>query len=112
MGNSLPLPPLEQRTIPDLLDGSAAYGLKRPWVFEAQSGKTLAYGDFLEHTAGAARVLAERFPGGSHIAVMLTNTVEFFIVRLRFPAPVWSRSPWMENKRGRFSRGCWKRRSR
>ena len=81
MGNSLPLPPLEQRTIPDLLDRSAAYGLKRPWVVEAQSGKTLAYGDFLEHTAGAARVLAERFPGGSHIAVMLTNTVEFFIVR-------------------------------
>ena len=81
MGNSLPLSPLEQRTVPDLLNRSAAYGLQRVWVVEACSGKTLTYGDFLERTAGAAKALAERFPPGSHVAVMLTNTVEFFVVR-------------------------------
>ena len=81
MGNSLPLPVLEQRTIPDLLNRSAVYGLRRPWVVEAESGKHLDYGDFLERTAGAAQALAARFPRGAHIAVMLTNTVEFFIVR-------------------------------
>ena len=81
MGNSLPLPALEQRTIPDLLERSASFGLKRPWVVEAESGKQLEYGDFLERTAAAAKVLATRFPRGAHVAVMLTNTVEFFIVR-------------------------------
>ena len=54
MGNSLPLPALEQRTIPDLLERSASFGLKRPWVVEAESGKQLEYGDFLERTAAAA----------------------------------------------------------
>ena len=81
MGNSLALAPLQLRTIPDLLDRSAAFGLKRPWVVEAVTGKTLEYGDFLECTAGAAQHLAQRFPRGSHVAVMLSNTLEFFIVR-------------------------------
>ena len=79
--NALALEPIENRTVPDLLDRSAGFGVERAWVTEAQSGKVLHYGEFLERTAHAAHKLRARFEPGSHIAMMQSNTLEFFIVR-------------------------------
>jgi crotonobetaine/carnitine-CoA ligase len=79
--DALALQPLENRTVPDLLDRSASFGLDRVWVTEAQSGKVLHYGEFLERTAQTAHKLRARFVPGSHIAMMQSNTIEFFIVR-------------------------------
>ena len=81
MIRSITLAPLETRTIPDLLTRSVQFGLERPWVIESSSGKSLYYGEFLERTACAANTLSRRFPRGAHIAVMLSNHIEFFIVR-------------------------------
>ena len=77
----LELATLETRTIPDLLDRSARFGLERDWVTEADSGKVLRYGDFLERTACAAKKLASQFAPGSRIAMMQSNNIEFFITR-------------------------------
>ena len=81
MTDILPLPPLETRTVPDLLERSARFGLHRAWVTEAATGKVLGYGEFLQRTASAARQLAGRFEPGAHVAVMLANHIEFFVVR-------------------------------
>lgn len=79
--NPLELAPLETRTVPDLMARSAAFGLERSWVVEASTGKTLCYGEFLERTASTALKLSRQFPRGAHIALMLSNHIEFFIVR-------------------------------
>ena len=81
MVNPLPLAPLETRTVPDLLERSSRFGLELQWVIESSTGKTLHYGEFLERTASTAKKLAKQFPPGAHIAVMLANHIEFFIVR-------------------------------
>ena len=81
MTNSLPLARLETRTVPDLLERSGCFGLDRPWVIESSTGKSLHYGEFLERTARTAQKLSQRFQPGAHIAVMLSNHLEFFIVR-------------------------------
>ena len=64
MTNSLPLAPLETRTVPDLLERSRCFGLDRPWVIESSTGKSLHYGEFLERTARTAQKLSERFHRG------------------------------------------------
>ena len=77
----LPLAPLEERTVPALLDRSACFGLDRPWVLEAGSDRTLHYGEFLRRVSGTARKLERDYQRGAHVAVMLSNHIEFFVVR-------------------------------
>jgi carnitine-CoA ligase len=77
----LALQALAQRTVPDLLDRSRRLGTDRPILITTEPQATLLYGDFLDRVAGAALVLARRFPPGSRIGCMFGNGVDYLILR-------------------------------
>ena len=81
MGDFLALQALPRRNVPDLLGRSRRFGLDRPFVLDLASDTALAYGAFLARVAGAAAALAERFPAGALIAVMLANKLDTMILR-------------------------------
>ncbi|MFO0997818.1 MAG: AMP-binding protein [Alphaproteobacteria bacterium] len=77
----LPLPEVERRTVPDLLDRARGFGLDRPFFLDLASGRSLTYGAFLEHVSGLAGELARRFRPGAVVAVLLPNQFEYVILR-------------------------------
>jgi crotonobetaine/carnitine-CoA ligase len=77
----LQLATLEQRNVANLLDESAQFGLDRTWITEGWSGRSMTYGEFLEHVSATAQTLAGRFSPGTHVALMLANHIEFIILR-------------------------------
>ena len=81
MTDSVPLAPLEQRTVPVLLDQSAVFGLERRWMVESWTGRELDYGTFLSRVSATAHKLAAQFEPGTHLGLMLGNHLEFVILR-------------------------------
>ncbi|MBM3541143.1 MAG: ATP-dependent acyl-CoA ligase [Alphaproteobacteria bacterium] len=81
MSTVLPLAPLEERTVPDLLDRARGFGLERPFFIDMETGDALAYGAFLERVSGTAHALAARFPAGATVATLISNRPEAVILR-------------------------------
>jgi len=77
----LELPPLEGRTIPDLLERSRAFGEERPFFHDLSGDRVLSYGEFLDKVAGVAQGLSERFSRGARIGVMAPNGAAPFVLR-------------------------------
>jgi carnitine-CoA ligase len=81
MTGFLPLLDLPQRTIPELLDRSMLFGRDRLFLIDLANNSTLTYGQFLEHVSALAIELARRFAPGTMVAVMLSNSREYLILR-------------------------------
>ena len=81
MAAPLNLPELSARTVPELLERARVFGAARPFVFDLGSGRTLTYGDFLERVSAAAQDLSARFAPGARVAVLLSNRLEYLILR-------------------------------
>ena len=77
----LDLPPLERRTVPDLLDRSRTFGEDRRFFHDLASDRVLSYGEFLDKVAGAAGALSERFACGARIGVLAPNGAAPFVLR-------------------------------
>ena len=79
---TLSLQKFGQRTVPDLLDRSQAFGLDRPILIAASSGRIeLTYGQFLNRVAGLACSLAKRFRPASRVACLLPNGATYLVTR-------------------------------
>jgi crotonobetaine/carnitine-CoA ligase len=81
MSAILPLAPLEERTVPALLDRARGFGLDRPFFIDLESGDVLRYGAFLERVSGTAHALAARLPAGATVATLVSNRPEAMIFR-------------------------------
>jgi len=82
MEQPLPLQDLAQRTVPDLLDRSAAhFGVQRRFLTEVASGLELTYEAFLARVSGAAQVLARRFEPGDVVGILMSNSARYVVLR-------------------------------
>lgn len=81
MTELLPLQDLPRRTVPDLLERSRRFGDDRLFLYDLATDTTLTYGEFLARVSGAAAYLADRIPAGSLVGVMLSNRIEYVVLR-------------------------------